>query len=426
MSAPGAEHSAILSPEQAESLTVGLRYGVPNSLATQVAARRAADDWRGACRAAAVDVRFDLSDVRRVHGSDVHASLTDDLHHLAPDVLRRHLPRQVHGAGRLRAGLVVTLATYGPTTLAALTPPDALAAGERIQLALRPTAGRRHRLDRHRHRWDSRHAAPDRPHCPEITALQDAGDVHAAWAAAGIRLREPAATWRRLAAVPVDLPNLRAEARRCRPGAEQVAFFPGRNRAVVLSGLPGPSVTATVVAAGRAAGLPVLPEAAWARPVEAELARLGYRSPETPPADPTQLRVACGGRLHIVQLHDGSWRAVDHSPEQIARERALARLGGPLGGCVRAIEDRFSDPATARDVDRYLQHGRIADARALVIARLGPAASIESVAPEPLARLREGTARYRLRLAGLPPLVAVPPHPRRPLRKGARHSQVKP
>ncbi|SHN48074.1 hypothetical protein [Cryptosporangium aurantiacum] len=422
MSAPSAEHSATLSPEHAHALAIGLRYGVPESLVTAV---RSARDGRGACRAAAVDVRFDLRTVRHAFGREIRDHLCDDLHHLAPDALRRHLPRQVHGAGCLRAGLVVALADYGPTTLVALTPPEALAAGERIQLALRPHADPRYRLDRHRHHWDTRGAAPAARHDPDdITRLQDAGDVRAAWTAAGIAIDGPEAALDRLAAVPVNLPALRSEARRCHPGADTVVFLPGRRLAVVLSGLDGPTVTAIVLPTGRAAGLPVLPEAAWARPVADELVRLGYLRRDAETAVPTRLRVSCGGRAHSVRLENGQWQAADHTPEQIARERALARLGGPLGGCLRVIEERAADVETARDVDRYLQHGRVTDAQAVVTARLGAAVTVESLAPEPFARLREATLRYRLHLAGLPPLVPAPPHTIRPPRKGARHHQV--
>lgn len=156
-------------------------------------ARRLAGDWAGACAAARVDVDLNLREVARVLGRDLAASLRNDLRHLAPDLLRWHLPR-VAPNGLLRPGLTISLARYHPdggpvaspggdaVHLVVRTPPAWADGGQRISLALwsgRDRGGRnrpgpggptgniqaryphprpqaRYRLDLHRHRWDAR------------------------------------------------------------------------------------------------------------------------------------------------------------------------------------------------------------------------------------------------------------------------------
>ena len=63
-------------------------------------------DWAGACAAARVDVDLDLRAVARAHGSEFAAQVRADLRHLAPDLLRWHLPR-IAPDGLLRPGLTV-------------------------------------------------------------------------------------------------------------------------------------------------------------------------------------------------------------------------------------------------------------------------------------------------------------------------------
>jgi len=95
------------------------RYGVPAAMVEQATQRRLAGDWRGACAAARVDVRFSLDDVRRRHGTEVAAQLSDDLCHLAPDLVRWHAPRHINGGlGLLAEGRSFVLAEYGEPTSA--------------------------------------------------------------------------------------------------------------------------------------------------------------------------------------------------------------------------------------------------------------------------------------------------------------------
>jgi hypothetical protein len=437
-------------------------------------ARRRVGDWRGACRAAEVDVRLNLDTLRHRYGSSVVGDLVTDLRSLAPDLLRWNLPRNLHDAGRLRADLVVPLAMYssepGADTLmlAAFTAKQALAAGERVllvslQLTLGgraavksdPMAGEigrlrlrqagRYRLDQHSFSWDARTApdlpaSDDRADADSITRLQDQGRAEEAWAAAGIPLsvemnrplgaargRQHAERRRhRVAAAPVNLSGLVAEARRLHPGADRVAFFPGSGWAIVLDGVSGSSVTARCVDAATAGGLPVLPLAAWSRPIDQDLLRLGFLAPDQlhplmsrallPPGDlPAQARsdrvlVRCGTTMHRLALLENTWQAVDHHPDQLRRERSFARLGGPVCDCLREIEFIMKDAGLAADVDLYLQHGQIEPARTLVRSRLGTAAALSDIelpggatATEVIAEAKDTALRYRLLLAGVQP-----------------------
>ncbi|GAB7046952.1 hypothetical protein [Catenuloplanes indicus] len=148
-------------------------YAVPPSMITSAGARRRAGDWAGACAAARADVDCDLLEITRAHGADLAAEIRADLRHLAPDLLRWHLPR-IAPDGLLRPALTIGLARYrsasGPVWLVARTAPAWADAGQRISLAVwpgghtgrhpHPHPHRRFRLDLHRHLWDTRHA-PD-------------------------------------------------------------------------------------------------------------------------------------------------------------------------------------------------------------------------------------------------------------------------
>ncbi|MFJ4836166.1 hypothetical protein ACIP79_40675 [Streptomyces sp. NPDC088747] len=184
-------------------------FAVPPSMIETATARRLAGDWAGACAAAGIDVDLSPRSVARSHGRDLAARIRADLRHLAPDLLRWHLPR-IAPDGLLRPGVTVALARYEveagagavyesraradfgsgfgfgfgfgsdgserggehPVYLVVRTPPAWADAGQRISLALwggprfEAAAGRhphphlrpsrRFRLDLHRHLWDAR------------------------------------------------------------------------------------------------------------------------------------------------------------------------------------------------------------------------------------------------------------------------------
>ncbi|MBC6462929.1 ankyrin repeat domain-containing protein [Actinomadura sp. HBU206391] len=101
------------SPDDASSWRRVRRYAVPRWMIDLATERRLAGDWRAACAAANVDVGFDLAAIARDHGQDVATAVEDDLGHLAPDLLRWHLPRILHGRTTLATHRTVFLARYG-------------------------------------------------------------------------------------------------------------------------------------------------------------------------------------------------------------------------------------------------------------------------------------------------------------------------
>jgi len=336
-------------------------FAVPPSMIETASARRRAGDWAGACAAAGVDVDLDLRSLARTRGRDLAAQVRADLRHLAPDLLRWHMPR-IAPHGLLRPGLTIALTRYdaverdGPGTrdsprtrdspgtrgshgtvcLVVRTAPAWADAGQRISLALwdgshadaaarrhpHPHPNRRFRLDLHRHLWDARRSdelrvrsGADRP-AGEGLALVKAGE--------GFPLVNPDV----LEPVPWD-PRcavdrwaaearilLRAEGR----STGTVAVRVGSGQRLLLdlvadgegAGSPGLNV-AVAPTKGATAALPVLPDAAtWTLP-DLELIR--------------------SGSIEIDQLHPlvASALAPDHSRTSHSRtsEQASAMPGQP-------------------------------------------------------------------------------------------------
>jgi hypothetical protein len=112
-------------------------FAVPPSMIESATARRRVGDWAGACAAAHVDVELNLRALARSHGRELADLVRADLRHLAPDLLRWHMPR-VAPDGLLRPGLTVSLAVYEPAGahLVVRTPPGWADAGQRMSLAL--------------------------------------------------------------------------------------------------------------------------------------------------------------------------------------------------------------------------------------------------------------------------------------------------
>ena len=84
-------------------------FAVPPSMIETATARRRAGDWAGACAAAGID--FAPRTPSRTHGRELAARVRADLRHLAPDLLRWHMPR-IAPRGLLRPGLTIALARY--------------------------------------------------------------------------------------------------------------------------------------------------------------------------------------------------------------------------------------------------------------------------------------------------------------------------
>ncbi|WP_328791846.1 MULTISPECIES: hypothetical protein [unclassified Streptomyces] len=413
-------------------------YAVPASMIETATARRSAGDWAGACAAAGVDVDLDLRFLARSRGRELAARIRTDLRHLAPDLLRWHLPR-IAPDGLLRPGLTLTLARYDtaagddphavhpvpPVHLVARTAPAWADGGQRISLALwdgsrsergrlgdprhGPRPDRRFRLDLHRHLWDARRtdelrvrSGADRPPAeglppldPELLAALPRGHRCAVdrWAAeAGILLR---AEGRTSGSVAVRL------------GARQ--------RLVLDLAADGPGPPAARIGAipadGSASALPVLPDAAvWTLP-DLDLIRTGAVEagrlhplvvsalvPDRAPTGPAgtadragQPRlVECRGARHRIGLVDGVLAALDHDPAEIRREELLASLTGTPLPCLQAIDAAHRRPDCLTGVRERLDHGDVAGALAVVEGLLGPDAL-----------LRAGALRDELEAAAL-------------------------
>ncbi|MFF5228337.1 hypothetical protein [Dactylosporangium sp. NPDC000521] len=365
-------------------------FAVPQSMIESATARRHAGDWAGACAAARVDVDLDLKAVARTGGAALAASIRADLRHLAPDLLRWHMPR-IAPDGLLRPGLTVSLARHGPVHLVVRTPPAWAGAGQRISLALWEGARRtgvphphphpdpRFRLDLHRHLWDARRAG-------ELRARAGRG---ATGPAPPLENREAVAVegaavdrWADEAAILLGSDG--------RAGGAVTVRLGARHRFVVtVADGAEPRVTR---ARGRGGGGPVLPDAAtWVLP-DVELLREGLIDadrlhplvaaalvPGRPSSytrrddDPSTPRVVeCRGDLHRIGLVGGTLVALDHDPAEVRREELLAALGGPPLACLQAIDEAHRRPECLPDVRARLDHGDTEGALAVVEGLLGP------------------------------------------------------
>ncbi|MGW4361098.1 hypothetical protein ACWEKU_20345 [Streptomyces californicus] len=445
-------------------------FAVPASMIETATARREAGDWAGACAAAGVDVDLHLRSVARDHGRDLATRIRADLRHLAPDLLRWHLPR-IAPHGLLRPGLTIALARYHPPGhgdrtplhLVVRTPPAWADAGQRISLALwdgshtEPTArrhphphpSRRFRLDLHRHLWDARrtgelgdragafppHDGNGPPSVPDVPGTER-GDHRLAvdrWAAEAAIL-------------------LRAEGRG--PGGT-VGVRMGRRRRLLLhleaEEIPTPRIAAVTADPGTSPA-PVLPDAAtWVLP-DLDLLRTGAIEPDRlhplvaralvpDPAPPgpgpalprtgegaaPERPVECRGARHRIGLIDGVLAPFDHDAAEIRREELLVALGGTPLPCLQAIDEAHRRPDCLTGVRERLDHGDIAGALAVVEGLLGPEAVLRD-GPlrdelEAAARRRITYGLFRADLIGpghlrrrTDPLRPVDPRPRRPRR----------
>ncbi|MFI7015416.1 hypothetical protein [Streptomyces sp. NPDC050164] len=434
-------------------------FAVPPAMIETATARRRAGDWAGACAAANVDVDLQPRAVARVHGRELAARLRTDLRHLAPDLLRWHLPR-IAPDGLLRPGLTVTLARYdaagrdgvSPLHLVVRTPPAWADAGQRISLALwdashaeaadrrhpHPRPSRRFRLDLHRHLWDVRRAGELGMRCGADGPPVD-GRSALAVDTEPTGLLPPGhhcAVDRWVAEAEI---LLRAEGR---SGGRVCVRLGARNR-LVLDVSDGAAVVNTHAPDP---ALPVLPDAAtWVLP-DLELLRtgaigagrlhplvasaLGVGAPPPASRDPGRSGdprlVECRGARHRIGLVDGALAALDHDPAEIRREELLVALGGTPLPCLRAIDEAHRRPDCLTGVRERLDHGDVAGALAVVEGLLGPEAVLRNGplrdALETAARRRIAYGLFRAGLAGPSPGSLRPwdrrrsrdhgPHPR--------------
>ncbi|HXT91570.1 MAG TPA: hypothetical protein VN714_20155, partial [Trebonia sp.] len=319
-------------PDEAASWVRVRKYAVPRSMIEQATQRRLAGDWRGACAAANVDVDFDLAGLTPWLGPQTAATVAQDLRHFAPDLLRWHLPRWLHGRSTLTPGQRVILASYagrpseGPhlyvTTLKMIDGPQRLTL-RFGSLAERPSPRYGYVQDWRlaRHLWDDRHTnellercgggtrapfhntdgtpraaselpahdpGPDDPvgHTEWITLLGDRGGIDQACAAVGITLDDALREQRRygrpyieaLAKQPLALAGLESEVRRL------AAAAPASRCQFTSKGLPVLQVNLNEDGQGLTirpgkwddAERPLaLPEAFWHRLPDLDLLRFG-------------------------------------------------------------------------------------------------------------------------------------------------------
>lgn len=453
-------------------------FAVPPSMIETASARRHAGDWAGACAAAGVDVDLDLRSLARTRGRDLAAHVRADLRHLAPDLLRWHMPR-IAPHGLLRPGLTIALTRYdaverdGPGTrdspgsmcLVVRTAPAWADAGQRISLALwdrshadagarrhpHPRPNRRFRLDLHRHLWDARRSDELRVR----SGADQSADESLALVKAGGGL--PLVNADALEPVPWD-PRwavdrwagearilLRAEGR----STGTVAVRVGSGQRLLLdlvadgegAGSPGFAL-AVAPTKGATAALPVLPDAAtWTLP-DLELIRSGsieigqlhplvasalapehsptgpFRTAGRAPATPGQPHlVECRGEQHRIGLVDGVLSPLDHDPGEIRREELLAELTGTPLPCLQTIDTAHRHPDCLTGVRERLHHGDIAGALAVVEGLLGPDALLRDGAlRDELEKAARRRVTYRLFRADLagPGPGRVCPDPPRP------------
>ncbi|WP_227838577.1 hypothetical protein [Nocardia aurantia] len=412
-------------------------------------ARRRAGDWIGACAAAGFDIDVDLPAIAHAHGRELAARIRADLRHLAPDLLRWHMPR-IAPDGLLRPGLTATLARYDPggtgcgrTTpvhLVVRTAPAWADAGQRIALAVwdgsspgtgavrhpHPRPDRRFRFDLHRHLWDARRSSELRNRSGTTDFVDDG------------TLPEPGERVLRGCAVgrwPAEAALLlHAEGR---PAGPVLIRLGARRRVIVEPSAPANDPPALHITdgypRGRISALPILPDAAtWALP-DLQLLRAGATTADrlhplvaaalVPDFSLPRMRcdtggiepfpVECRGQRHRIGLVDGELTALDHSPAEIHREELLFALSGSPLPCLRAIDLAHRRPDCLAGVRERLTYGDIAGALAVVEGLLGPAARLRDGALrdelDEAARRREVHGHYRS-----DPPDACPPGPDRP------------
>ncbi|WP_026341806.1 ankyrin repeat domain-containing protein [Actinomadura atramentaria] len=406
------------------------RYAVPRPMIERATERRLAGDWRGACAAADVEVAFTPAGVAAEHGADVAERLADDLRHLAPELLRWHMPRILHGRTTLAAGVTVYLGPVGDGPVLSVGTPTQPDAPQRLVLRFeRPDPDARWYAVEHWHEsrflWDVRHTGallsfygdgtrlpflrPDGTPLPDAelpdadpgpddvvrAAEWAAGDLRAELAAAGIAAGR---TDDRLRALFVNAPLLAREAGRY----ERVMLGREWSPSWIERGTGGLALIRTSGATDRPPPFPQLAEHRWTHPADAVLLRAGLLTPDElhpllraayfpslgpaagpvgppRPAPPGPVRVRCRGEWHEIRSSGGGF-AMPHTEDEQRREKALRAFGGAVTGCFEVHERWRSGtgrlPRALRDQRTELfqlaQHGDTEGVVALLDAGVDP------------------------------------------------------
>jgi hypothetical protein len=395
-----------------------LNLHAPPAMVAAATERRLAGDWRGACAAALVDVHIDLRSVASTYGAGHAERIEAELTGLAPDLLRRFLPRT---QDRLVPRGAVVLSRFdepcrearkgspkaGPVLLATL--PNSW---QRVRqaIALRVShdlpatfydlpdwawhadavADRRwvYGAGPDRLPWHFADGTPypqgkvtppeqvaDRPgEVERIAALLGARRPVQAFEAAGFVVDESSG-YRHGVDLPTlltwmggALPVARAELLRLSRRYEQADF----------SAMSGMVQTSRFTV--RRQGSSSRDSGPWLfevpAPAEAALLRFGDLGPdELHPLVhealfpgrtqhwqvqvahvPEPIRVRCGTEWHTVLATGGHLRTPDHDDAEIRREFVLASLGGPVSGCAAAVQGwRTGKRPMAKDVRKDRQ-----------------------------------------------------------------------
>jgi hypothetical protein len=355
------------------------RYAVPARMITECAAARERGDWRAACAAARIDVDIDP-------GLAAEAPVA----HLAPDLLRWHLPRALHGETGFAAGRHYLLIPDEPvradTVLLTVRSPETTDGPQRLRLgAVRGTALLSDGLAAPvpAYLWDVRHTAglraalggsPQR--LPLLTAAGEplpeaalgAGDdlparAERVWRATGRRQAfveagfEPAAgqdhqwsmadhSWPLEPLDPLRLAHdIRWLAARLGEPAWTLLGNSYRHLDLVVD---GDAVRASWTTADRSASTQINLVRYSA---DLELIRQGRLTPgalhplvrdalfpDAPPApfvptDGELVRVRCNGVWHEIEARLGRLDPLAHTIDERRRERAMHAFGGPVTGC---------------------------------------------------------------------------------------------
>ncbi|GAA1595206.1 hypothetical protein [Actinoplanes couchii] len=312
------------------------RYAVPGWMIAECTAARERGDWRAACEAAGIEVGFDDP-----------GPLAGLLAGFAPDLLRWHLPRILHGSTGLlshqryvlapegEAGTVLLVRTYGNERLTLdlmnrrQLPPGA-------NIVVPP------------HLWDARRA---------------------------MGLREPATFEPQPGPAPGWAAQLFVKSgwavERERPGAD------GQLALLLRSDLLRPPVDLTLVRAGLLAVDAVHPLVR--RALFPEAAPVLPLTGSGLPAD-VLTRVRCRGVWHWAGVSAGRIELPEHTAEEQQREHALAAFGGTISGCFQA-ERAWNGgggrlPRLLREYRRdlilRLEHGGAREVTGLLDAGLDP------------------------------------------------------
>ncbi|MGR4878574.1 ankyrin repeat domain-containing protein [Streptomyces sp. LARHCF249] len=431
MSVENAELHGGFRPEDGPAWQRIRRYAVPGWMIERATAHRLAGDWRKACAAAAVDIGFELPELEARYGADVAEAVAQDLRHLAPDLLRWHLPRLLGGRTTIAPALRILLARYGgpggPTL--SVTTPLMTEGPQRLRLHCAPVVTKKWKVytghgfisedwTAVRPFWDARcaselgarFAGPDGL-AERVAELRARGDVVEAHAAAGIECdlavptpqpyQRPADPEALLAQMPLELTRLAPEvARLVAAGAGDRYRIAATWRSYLLLESAGPDrLRARVVEQAEALAVPPLPRYAWQRLPDLELVRTGRITPRElhplvagalfpgagpaagPPGPDTgrPVRVRCRGGWHEVRSRGGVLD-VPHTPEEQRRERAMRAFGGAVSGCfaVQQIwttgEGRLPRALQAQRHELFLraQHGDTPGVLALLDAGVDP------------------------------------------------------